>query len=137
MAEMGALIITAMLLGAAFGVGWIIGMVIRRIRGVDDPERQEKKKAKEQRREEKRNRRGLVPNAWQKGRFPPRVPGGQPMRMQEPQQPPNQNIYLFFGPRGGSANSQEPEDDDPRTGRGTPPGSYGPGGMFPGGGRGG
>lgn len=59
------------------------------------------------------------------------------MRMQEPQQPPNQNIYLYFGPRGSPTDSEDTEEDDPRTGRGHRPGSYGPGGMFPGGGRGG
>jgi hypothetical protein len=133
--EFAALMVTALLLGAAYGGGYVLGMVIRRIRGVDDPEHQEKKKAKGQRREEKRNRRGLMPNAWQKGRFPPRVPRGQPTWTQEPQQPPNQNIYFFIGPRGGPRDSEESEDGDagPRQGRGR--GSYGSGGMFPGGGR--
>ncbi len=131
MEDLAALIVTAMLLGASFGVGWIIGIVIRRIRGVDDPDREQKRISKEQRREDKRNRRGLMPRAWQKGRFPPRVPGGQPMRPQERQQPPNQNIYLFFGPRGDSTDSEDSEDHDPGPGQGHRPGSHGPGSPFP------
>jgi len=128
MAEMGALIVMSMILGAAFGIGTIIGIAIRRIRGVDDPDREQKRKSKEQRRMDKRAARGAPPGAWSKGRFPPRVPGGQAMWSREPQQQPNQNFFMYFSPRGGSANSEEPEDDDLRTGRGRRPGSYGPGG---------
>ena len=128
MAEMGALIVVAMLLAAAYGGGYALGIVIRRIWGVDDPNREQKRKAKEQRREDKRAAR-MLPRGWP-GRFPPRVPQGQPPWTQEPQQPPNQNFFMYFGPRGGSANSEDSEDDDPRTGRGPRTGSYGPGGMF-------
>lgn len=135
MDEFAALMVTAILLGAAYGGGYVLGMVIRRIRGVDVPDREQKGISREQRREDKRSRRGLMPHAWQKGMFPPRVPGGQPMRPQERQQPPNQNIYLFFGPRGGPTDSEDPEDHEPGPGQGHGPGSYGPGGMFPGGGR--
>jgi hypothetical protein len=132
--EFAALMVTALLLGAAYGGGYVLGIVIRRIRGVDDPNREEKRKSKQQRREEKKAARGL-PRGWARGRFPPRVPRGQPTWTQEPQQPPNQNIYFFIGPRGSPRDSEESEDGDagPRQGRGR--GSYGSGGMFPGGGR--
>lgn len=128
MDEFAALMVTALLLGAAFGIGWIIGLAIRRIRGVDDPDREEKRKSKEQRREDKRNR-GAFPGAGPKGRFPPRIPGIQPMRPQERQPPPNQNFYMFFAPRGDSSDSEEQEDYQP--GRGPRPGPYGPGSPFP------
>jgi hypothetical protein len=78
-----------------------------------------------------------MPHAWQKGRFPPRAPGGQPMRPQEHQHPPHQNIYLFFGPREGFTDSEDPEPGEGGPGGGHRPGAYGPGGIFPGGGRGG
>jgi len=137
MDEFAALMVTAMLLGAGFGVGWIIGIVIRRIRGCDDPDREQKRSSKERRREDKRYRRGLMPHAWQKGRFPPRVPGGQPMPPQERQQPPHQNIYLFFGPRDdfGDSEDSEPREGGPR--RGHRPPSHGPAGPFARGARGG
>jgi len=134
--EFADLMVTALLLGAGFGVGWILGMVIRRIRGVDDPDREQKRNSKEQRREDKRNHRGL-PRAWPKGRFPPRVPGRQPTRPQERQQPPHQNIYLFFGPQDGVTDSESPERQEGGPGRGNRPGPFRPEDIFPGGGRGG
>jgi len=137
MAEMGALMVTAILLAGALGIGWLIGIAIRQIRGADGPADKYKQSSKERRGENKRTGRGGLPHAWRKGRFPPLIPGGHPMHPQERQQPPNQKIYLYFGPRGGPTDSEDTEEDDPGTGRGGRPRSYGPGGMFPGGGRGG
>jgi len=137
MAEFSALMVAAIFLGGALGIGWLIGTAIRQLRGRDASADEDKQSSKERRGENKSTGRGRLPHAWRKGRFPPHVPVGQPMRTQERQQPPHQNIYLFFGPQDGVTDSESPERREGGPGRGNRPGPFRPEDIFPGGGRGG